>query len=661
MSIDGIRLMNKDMTGIMSKEEQAKLKEDNLKHANKVQPMSKNEKAKAKMQEASVEKNDAPVKKSKASDCCCMVAPWEISEEDRTYVLKVTKTKEQKVMVNSKDETVTVPDKEEESNKEKKVYELHVVTPSPDDKGKETFKKITSTHTFMKKKCELKMLVKGNFQEKTLDNDTSFKINGKGEIEGAIKKYTTAQEKFYDEYKTSEEIKAENSRRYEKRKEKNAASIAKNGTVSTYPTKDEFIYPVKVEKDKATELIISIVNPDSIAKKYTIFPAGSVKCSSQPKVLLYVHDKAIYKGELTISYGTSYTVDEEKTTNVGKHRNETIDVTRSAFKVEGKLEYELGSTHYIIEGKHSKGFDEDNKERQVTKVKRKPQHLKRIGAENIFGSFQKKINGFQKLFSDAEKAMNPKKEKDKKEHKPISLDTGLTKFTLKADGSYDEDNNDYTLKRIVNNFEIDISLFDGSALALDVLELGCMFGGPIGKVLSEARGFAEDHGQEFKLEFCMGGSIKGNLKFSRPDDKKPWTAEGKIGGTISIELVGEVKIDGSVLWVKVAAGASFKSGSKADENNRTEIAATLSAKTDKDDILIGGNLEFNGLTIYFAAYLEVGLSETKTTTAEEGGGYGTQNNTEISAKREFKSKGDWKLLDDWKESKNFGKVENFIS
>ncbi|NOR55399.1 MAG: hypothetical protein GQ531_04265 [Sulfurovum sp.] len=591
-------------------------------------------------------KNNQAATKSDSADCCCMVAPWVIEEENRSYKLNVTKTKEQEVMINGKNETKTVPDKEEPSNKEKNTYELHVVTPALDKDGKETYKKITSNHTFLKKECDLKMLVKNDTQEKSIDEGGSFEIDTKGAIKGALMSCKNNNIFDFDSSNTSMLETHTPNMQYVDANENTSAGAMTDLNDPMYTM--DFGSPDDSSEFKT--LIISMINPNDIAKKFTISPTGSTKCVSQPKVVLYVHDKAVYKGELSLAYGFAHTLAENRTTNTGAYRNERIDITRSAFKVEGKLEYELGSTHYIIEGKHSKGFDEKGN-RQVTQSKRKSQHLERIDAENIFSGFREKINGFHRFFDKVQKAQSS----------PIKINTGLTKFTLKVDGSCDEDNSSYKLKRIVNNFEIDLNLFDGAAVTLDILELGCMLGGPIGKVLSKARDYAEDKGQELKLEFSLGGSINGNLKFSRADDSKPWSAEGKVGGKINIEILGSVKLDGSVLWVKVTAGAYFKSGSKVTENNKTEIAATLSAKTNKDDILIDGNIEFNGMTMYFASYLEVGKQETKSSNGHNDGGRGSDSHNVIDVKREFKAQGQWPLLDEWTESKNFGKVNNFIT
>ena len=284
-------------------------------------------------------------------------------------------------------------------------------------------------------------------------------------------------------------------------------------------------------------------------------------------------------------------------------------------------------------------------------VKGNPQHLKRIDAENIFSDFREKVNNFHRFFDKVQKAQSS----------PISINTGLTKFTFKVEGSADENPNDYTLNRIVNNLEFDIAIFDGSAVTLDILQLCCTLGGPIGKLLIKAKKYAEEKDQVIKLEFSLGGGINGNLKFSKLNANSPWEAKTELKGKVNIEILGKVHLKGSVLWVEFAVGAYIKSASKEDENNKTEIDATISARTEKNDIMIDGNLTFNGMTIYSAAYIEVGVKGETSQDNNDSDSLGQDSDAEIKAKRELKAKGSLPLLNKWEGSTNFGKVENFLT
>jgi len=347
-------------------------------------------------------KQNKPAKTSEAANCCCMIAPWIIVEDGRSYQLKVTKTKEQEIMGKTK----IVSDKEEPSNKEKNSYELHIVAPPADKDGNVTYKKITSKHKFLKKECDLKMLVKRGDIEKPISEGGSFEIDSDGQIKGGvhtncekqaeldikkqdasiryIEKYKATQEAYDDSlksFKTS--VRKEEQTPHNREAYMKFAEEARDRQISQWQ-KDLETEIEKIDNEYETavdsktgfkDLIISIINPDYKAKEIKLIPSGSEKCVSQSKVHLYIHDKAIYTGELSLAYGFSYTLDEKITTSVGAHRNKHIDVTRSAFRVEGKLDYVLGNTHYIIEGKHTKGFDQ-NDERQVTSSKRKPPTFK---------------------------------------------------------------------------------------------------------------------------------------------------------------------------------------------------------------------------------------------------------------------------------------------
>jgi hypothetical protein len=606
-----------------------------------------------------------------------MVAPWVVVEDGRSYQLKVTQVIQKEVMGN----TVDISDKLEPSNKKDNNYELHIVAPPADKDGKVTYKKITSNHKFLKKECDLKMLVKRGNIEKAISEGGSFEIDSDGQIKGGLNtdcekqaaidiKKQEAALRYIEKYKATQEaynitinnfetsIRKEEQTPHNRKVYMEFAEKARDSQISQWQ-KDLETEIKKIDNEYETavdskngfkDLIISIINPDYRAKEIKLIASGSKKCKSQPTVSLYIHEKAIYKGEISLAYGFSHTLTEKITTSVGAHRNDKIDVIRSAFRVEGKLDYALGNTHYIIEGKHTKGFDE-NDDRQVTSSKRKPQHLKRIDAENIFSNFREKINNFHRFFEKVQKAQSS----------PISINTGLTKFTFKADGSTDENQNDYDLARRVNNLEFEIALFDGSAITLDLIELGCTIGGPIGKVISKARTYAEDKNQEIKLEFSMGGNINGNLKFTKPNDINPWSAEGNLSGAVNVEILGKVHLEGSVLWVSVAAGAYFKSASKESIDNKTEIKANLYASTKKDKISIDGNLTFNGMTIYFASYLEIGKKNIASN-EESNGGLQREQHAQLVTKREFEAKGKWELIDAWDSGKhNFGKIENILA
>lgn len=162
----------------------------------------------------------------------------------------------------------------------------------------------------------------------------------------------------------------------------------------------------------------------------------------------------------------------------------------------------------------------------------------------------------------------------------------------------------------------------------------------------------------------MGGKLAGFLKYARPDPKKSWVvgSEAGISGSINMEVVASVKIDGSILWVKVSAGAYIKSASQETEDNKTEISANIKALVnDKDELMVNGSFEFNGLTIYAATFIEVGVKLDNSHKNGKNDGRNKDVDKEVDFKREHKAKGKLPLVDEWKpEPTKLFSVEKFL-
>jgi hypothetical protein len=533
------------------------------------------------------QQKDKPVNNSTAVDCCCLVAPWQIKEQDRSYALKVTKLGKQRIGTLE----VDAPVKEPYSNALNKRHELHIVTPDMKD-DKITYKTVTVEHSFLKKTCDLKMIAKVNNNAKQLAGNGQFEIGSDRSIKGMVKTDTQAEEITF------------------------------------------------------VSFIKSIFNPNDTPDCIQIYPAGSSKCMG--KAYVYVHDKATYNGGISFEYGSQHTTNS----SIGG-RNQKIDVTRSALLFEGKINYKKGDTHYEFSAGGASGIDK-NGNRQVSTTKRKSQHLKRIGAENIFSDYQDKINNFHRFFEKINKLSIS----------PIKFEPGLTKASFKIEGAHDANPDDYNLIRNIKLVEIELAFFDGSAIILDILTLACRAGGAIGGLLIKARKHFEDKGQILRLECSIGGSIKGTLKYTKDDFKKPWKAEGSIAGAINLEVVGEVRVEGSILWVSVAAGAYVKSGSKESIDNKVEVSANLTAKTKEDDIIISGGFGFNGLTVYFASFLEIsarGNKSNKDKKINTSNGRQKKKAREIRIKRDFKAEGHFDVIDPWKGKQELGTLDNFLT
>lgn len=393
-------------------------------------------------------------------------------------------------------------------------------------------------------------------------------------------------------------------------------------------------------------LVYNILGLNGISNVIEVYPSGSHKCKTQPIAEIHVQQKSVYKGELTASFSSQYTT-AKVAKRESKQRNERIDIVRKGFRVAGKIDYEYGDTHYILEGGIGKNLDaEGNK--TTDNIKRK--YLKRVNAEDIFKKQKSKVARVI-CFLDGLGGST-------------SINTGVTKFTLKVEGSNDEDSNGYELQRVITNFEIELALFDGSSFSVDMLGWALKKGGPIGNLLALAKGYAEDKGQELKVEFSMGGKLSGFLKYARTDPKKSWLVDSEAGikGSIEMEIIASIKIDGSVLWVKVTVGAYVKSGSKTTEENKTEISAAITAKVnEKDELLVNGSFEFNGLTIYAASFIEYGVNLNNTNKDQNSSVFDKNKNAEIDLKREHKASGKLECLDEWKpEPTQFFSVKEFL-
>ncbi len=121
---------------------------------------------------------------SKAAECC-MVAPWVIEEQKRSYnILKITKPKQQEF----DGKTKTVSENEPHSNEKKNRYELQVVAPPVDKDGNVTYKKITSKYTFLHQ-CGLTMHVRSDGYDKSIPEGGSFEIDSDGYIKGSMKEH----------------------------------------------------------------------------------------------------------------------------------------------------------------------------------------------------------------------------------------------------------------------------------------------------------------------------------------------------------------------------------------------------------------------------------------------------------------------------------------
>jgi hypothetical protein len=595
-------------------------------------------------------------KNSDATDCCCMVAPWKIEQEGRNYTLDMT---ELYVNPDGSKTARELISKEQD----KKEHELYVIAPPRKD-GAMQFKKINVNYEFMRKnqKCELMMLAESEKYREDVEVKSFFEINSLGRLKGAEHIKSDKIEELNFPHKSIDGEGSKSYRYHEKKQEldrlyaqykRETKPFWKDYILGQIENKEielEMFLGVydenTIREGSIKHLIYNILGLNGISNVIEVYPWGSNKCKTQLVAEIHVLQKSVYKGEVTASFASQYTT-AKAAKRESKQRNERIDIVRKGFRYTGKIDYEYGDTHYILDGAIGKNLDaEGNK--TTDNVKRK--FTKRVNAQDIFKKQKSKVAkviGFLDGLGGS-----------------TSINTGVTKFTLKVEGSHDEDPDGYELQKVITNFEIELALFDGSSFSVDMLAWALKKGGPIGNLLALAKGYAEDKGQELKVEFSMGGKLSGSLKYTRTDPKKSWLvdSEAKINGSINLEIIASIKIDGSVLWIKVTVGAYIKSGSKATEENKTEISAAITAKVnEKDELLVNGSFEFNGLTIYAASFIEVGVNLNNTDKDQNNSVFDNNTNAEIDLKREHKASGKLPCLDEWKpEPTQFFSVKDFL-
>lgn len=155
--------------------------------------------------------------------------------------------------------------------------------------------------------------------------------------------------------------------------------------------------------------------------------------------------------------------------------------------------------------------------------------------------------------------------------------------------------------------------------------------------------------------FTMGGDVGGALGWVfdadgvHPDDKK-----SKIQAGIDIKLEAYIKVELRVFIVKAAAGASVAMQS-ADGKSPSRISGSICQKPGRKpgakskngtDFDLTGQIEFNGLAIYYSLYLEISGEAKEGAVGKASGGAAKW--VRSKAKKKFKKEGDLcKLIEPW--------------
>jgi len=557
-----------------------------------------------------------------------MIAPWEISEEKRSYILKVSKPKETTVNNQKK----TVPEREEHSNKPKKRYELHIIAPPTDKNGKVTYKKITSKHHFLSKECELTMLVKNGEQAKSIPEGGSFEIDSNGNIKGALK-----------ENCNEENFSFKNIKIYPVNQQEQYVCTMDNDTTKPMEMPDfNDIEPEEKESDLVT-LFKTLSNPESCAKKLTLHADGSTKCKDTPTVELIVVDPLSLEGEITLDYQPQHTV-------YGYKKKAWDAIANSNLKIIGKIQLKKGDATIEYATGYSSGLNSEGNN-TYTKVRRKK-------AKALFGGIHKPINDFYKLFSSNPHASSKG---------AWSFSPGTTQLYLKGAGlTIVENPKDYNLDW-EGKLDLGIVLFKGMHGKLDIVNAILAKGNnTISTWLEDVRervksGYESKYfsvSAELEIYLVLTGEVEGVCSWEKKVTQ-PITPTGEVKGTIGAALEAKVEGKTRIVELKLKAGAELKTTSAKDSNSPPALVANLKAKAGKDnEIDFDGDVKFTGLAIYYALYAEVEKGKDMTTEEESDAsdGFPQLNNTPVKSETEsskVEATGSLTLVDEFSFSEAF--------
>ena len=579
-------------------------------------------------------------------DCCCMVAPWTVQEEGRAYILKVTKVGQAKAVNSEKIMDVSV--KENYTNTEEKKFDFHIVTKEPKSDGKVDYKEITTKHTFLRKKCDLKILLKeGTVVQKYLKENESFKIDTNGDIKGvsSIKKVDEQSNEYQSDayfphaciggkdpyaelnklnkeiadWETNGETKGVTLRQLItgeaiSKEELVRARYFAECRVVVSKLKRQVLLGEEIESEKESEfslitLLSMLFNPAAL-KTYTLAPTGSpTKCPTQPTVHLKVHSYFKAKGLASFSVGGHYVKNTLQ--------NNRTEITNASIKAAIALEIEKGSKKYAF-------THEANKEKATIKLKTK--NIKNSGI--IFGPLSKMVSKIYKVSATSKKMSKHRGGKGEKK-----FDPGMTKFEFGAE--------DLMLVEDVASHEVymkgkavlSLTFFDGANITIDLIPYVVGLGGPVAKLLEKAiRTSSEElaktkagkaisdhiHGS-IKLELEIKGSAKGLIELEFVD-RKTITSTGSITGKVEFSIIGLAEAGLNAYGVEAGAGIGFKSGSNKTSDDGTDISCKLEIKQAKQGAMptFGGDISTDGLAIYYSWYAYWKYKD-KDATAKGGG------------------------------------------
>jgi len=487
---------------------------------------------------------------------CCQVVPWEITQKDREYTLKMTEEKDGKYALAKSEE------------QEIGAYALHIIKPKKDE-----FIEITSTHTIKSKEDgKLKVLVDSITlkEQKELKENETFKIDFEGKIDGA---------KSTGKYKPEDESEINH----------NDPSFNKMNT------------------EKILKILKSIINPDEHSAQLEVYPYHEEKKCKVPMAIIYMHDKSTYSGfiEMKFNFNKKEKLDIDAI-NKKNWKTTKVAVEKDLFEISGKISYIKGDTEYIIDGK-STSQKATKLARQKSQFK-KLKGSKRIENYNAKYLFSKQRNSINKILN---KLMYMKNTVNK--NTPIKFDLGDTAFKIEVEGGLHENKKSYDLNRELEKFKVSITLFSGVSITMDILfyikKISTTLASFIKKV--ESKKSAKKSGEksafsgEIKLELKVDGGLEGYLEVTKKDNKNTNTAA--LSGSIGFGLEGLVEASIDTFIVKYTGGIILKTASKDSilDSSQLKLSASFTKENDKD-AHIKSNFEFTGVYIYYAMYSKLG-------------------------------------------------------
>lgn len=566
-------------------------------------------------------KEDRPVNPSEAETCCCMVAPWRIKEEDRSYILKVTKPKQTEFGGRPK----TVSEPEPASNEKSGRYELHIVAPEVDKSGKITYKKITSNHTFLYKECDLCMQVSDGSVAGYIKENESFEIDSDGRLKGALEMYGGVPEECRvpnpDEFDTL--------RGYVDA----AASCMDENVTAAYieSIKSQEVEEPEDGKSDLETVLGALINPVNAARRITVRPVGSTKCETVPKAVLYVYPSTKADGGFSFYYQKGHK-------NRAPDSKSRVEVTTGKLEVKGRFNLYHGSEVISFDGSHSAGGH--------TFVRKKRPHERRArrAGKNLFSTAER-ILGYVKEMEEAQHRRNRSLQRAStaaKKHPMIKFDPGKTGFALAVKNHrIKEIDDDYTV-----DYESDMSLnfqiLNGVGITVDCIEFVIRAATGrvprVAKLLSSARDTLDEGVGWSRLnakagaaiELSVKGGINSTLSWKKELKRAVEIKEEKIAGVIGFGAKAHIYAESELLFVTIKGEAGGMAASALKATIPSQLTLKGSLKQDQGRLKLGVGADFTGLALYYVLKGSLDYKKGATDKGKHKGGFVKKQEMKVS-------------------------------